>query len=70
MAAIVWTNEEIQYRVLELEKQITNLNTFMSKLTPRLTTTQLSLVTEREIVELGDRITQLELDLQNLSSQI
>lgn len=65
-----WTNEEIQYRVLELEKQITNLNNMMSKLTPRLTTTQLSLVTEREIIELRDRVTQLELDLQNLQSQI
>lgn len=65
-----WTNEEIQYRFSELEKQVTNINDMMSKLTPRLTMTQLSLVTEREIVELRDRVTQLEIDLQNLQSQI
>lgn len=62
--------DEIEYRIKELEKQITAINSALRKITPMMTTKMLSLVTEQELIDLRNKLNQAIIDIQNLQSQI
>jgi hypothetical protein len=64
------TDEEIEYALNELRRQITDLTNIISKLTAKQTVNMLSAVTEHEIALLAEKINLLEDRIENIESRL
>ena len=64
------SNQELQDRVIALEKQLTNVQVAITNLATKKQLEQLNFINQRNITDLQDRLAIVEADIASIKSQI